>query len=40
MELVPRISRAQGMDALSSNATLAGYKAVLWRRPRPRGSSP
>ncbi|MES3677316.1 Re/Si-specific NAD(P)(+) transhydrogenase subunit alpha [Halomonas elongata] len=29
LELVPRISRAQGMDALSSNATLAGYKAVL-----------
>lgn len=29
MELIPRISRAQGMDALSSMATLAGYKAVL-----------
>ncbi|MFT5722416.1 MAG: NAD(P) transhydrogenase subunit alpha [Motiliproteus sp.] len=29
MELVPRISRAQSMDALSSMATLAGYKAVL-----------
>lgn len=29
LELVPRISRAQSMDALSSNATLAGYKAVL-----------
>jgi len=28
-ELVPRISRAQGMDALSSQASLAGYKAVL-----------
>lgn len=29
MELVPRISRAQAMDALSSQANLAGYKAVL-----------
>jgi NAD(P) transhydrogenase subunit alpha len=29
MELVPRITRAQGMDALSSMATIAGYKAVL-----------
>jgi NAD(P) transhydrogenase subunit alpha len=29
MELVPRITRAQAMDALSSQATLAGYKAVL-----------
>jgi len=29
LELVPRISRAQSMDALSSIATLAGYKAVL-----------
>jgi len=29
MELIPRISRAQGMDALSSMATLAGYRAVL-----------
>lgn len=29
LELVPRISRAQGMDVLSSMATLAGYKAVL-----------
>lgn len=29
MELVPRISRAQPMDALSSQATVAGYKAVL-----------
>ena len=29
MELVPRISRAQSMDALSSQANLAGYKAVL-----------
>jgi NAD(P) transhydrogenase subunit alpha len=29
MELVPRISRAQSMDALSSQAAIAGYKAVL-----------
>ncbi|MGH7860653.1 MAG: Re/Si-specific NAD(P)(+) transhydrogenase subunit alpha [Candidatus Dormibacteraceae bacterium] len=29
MELVPRISRAQSMDALSSQASLAGYKSVL-----------
>ncbi|MGZ9114024.1 MAG: Re/Si-specific NAD(P)(+) transhydrogenase subunit alpha [Brevundimonas sp.] len=29
MELVPRISRAQVMDALSSQANLAGYRAVI-----------
>ena len=29
MEQVPRISRAQKMDALSSQANIAGYKAVL-----------
>ena len=29
VELVPRISRAQSMDALSSQAAIAGYKAVL-----------
>jgi len=29
MELMPRISRAQSMDALSSMATIAGYKAAL-----------
>jgi H+-translocating NAD(P) transhydrogenase subunit alpha len=29
MEAVPRITRAQSMDALSSQATVAGYKAVL-----------
>ena len=28
-ELVPRISRAQAMDALSSQSTVAGYRAVL-----------
>lgn len=29
LEKVPRITRAQSMDALSSQATVAGYKAVL-----------
>ena len=29
LELLPRISRAQSMDALSSQASLAGYKGVL-----------
>jgi H+-translocating NAD(P) transhydrogenase subunit alpha len=29
MEFVPRISRAQSMDALSSQAAISGYKAVL-----------
>jgi NAD(P) transhydrogenase subunit alpha len=29
MELVPRISRAQSMDALSSQAAIGGYKAAL-----------
>lgn len=29
MELVPRITRAQSMDVLSSQASIAGYKAVL-----------
>ncbi|MEA5618174.1 Re/Si-specific NAD(P)(+) transhydrogenase subunit alpha [Cronbergia sp. UHCC 0137] len=29
MELIPRTTRAQSMDALSSQASLAGYKAVL-----------
>jgi NAD(P) transhydrogenase subunit alpha len=29
MELMPRITRAQSMDALSSMANIAGYKAVL-----------
>lgn len=29
MELIPRISRAQSMDALSSQATIAGYQAVI-----------
>ena len=29
MELVPRITRAQKMDALSSQANLGGYAAVI-----------
>lgn len=29
MEMIPRTTRAQSMDALSSQASLAGYKAVL-----------
>ena len=29
MEFIPRITRAQSMDALSSTATVAGYKAVI-----------
>ncbi len=32
MESIPRISRAQTMDALSSQANVGGYKAVLARR--------
>jgi len=34
VDLVPRISRAQSMDALSSQASLAGYKAVLMAASR------
>lgn len=30
MEMIPRTSRAQSMDALSSMGTVAGYKAALW----------
>ena len=29
MEAIPRITRAQSMDALSSQATVAGYRAAL-----------
>jgi NAD(P) transhydrogenase subunit alpha len=36
MELVPRITRAQSMDALSSQASIAGYKAVLLAASRLR----
>jgi len=35
MELMPRITRAQSMDALSSMATIAGYKAVLLAGRQP-----
>lgn len=37
MELIPRVTRAQPMDALSSQASIAGYKAVLlaaWSLPK------
>ena len=34
MELVPRISRAQSMDALSSQASVAGYKGALMAASR------
>src|SRR5262249_18451330 len=34
MELVPRTTRAQAMDALSSMATVVGYKAVLMAAER------
>jgi NAD(P) transhydrogenase subunit alpha len=34
MELVPRITRAQSMDALSSMATVSGYKAVIMAADR------
>ena len=40
MELVPRISRAQGMDVLSSQASIAGYKAVLMAADRYGGFFP
>jgi NAD(P) transhydrogenase subunit alpha len=30
MEAIPRISRAQSMDALSSQANIAGYRAALF----------
>ena len=35
MDLIPRITRAQSMDVLSSQATVAGYKAVRLGRRRP-----
>src|SRR6185369_13418089 len=34
MELIPRSTRAQAMDALSSMATIVGYKAVLMAAER------
>ncbi len=40
MELVPRISRAQSMDILSSQAAIAGYKAALMAADRCSGFFP
>lgn len=40
MELVPRISRAQSMDVLSSQAAVAGYKAALMAADRVSGFFP
>ena len=40
LERVPRITRAQSMDVLSSQATVAGYKAVLARGGRARQAAP
>ena len=37
MELVPRITRAQAMDVLSSQANLAGYKAPSMPPPNSAG---
>ena len=34
LEWLPRISRAQSMDVLSSQANIAGYKAVIARGQR------
>ena len=39
MESIPRITRAQSMDALSSQATVAGYKAVVLAADRRRRCS-
>ena len=38
MDMVPRISRAQKMDALSSMANIAGYRAVVEARATSRAS--
>lgn len=40
LELVPRISRAQSMDALSSQANIAGYRAVIEAAARYGGFLP
>ncbi len=40
MELVPRISRAQSMDVLSSQAAVAGYKAAILAADRASGFFP
>ncbi len=37
MELMPRITRAQVMDVLSSQANLAGYRAVVTAPPSTAG---
>jgi H+-translocating NAD(P) transhydrogenase subunit alpha len=34
MESIPRTTRAQSMDALSSQATVSGYRAALWAADR------
>jgi NAD(P) transhydrogenase subunit alpha len=34
LEIIPRTTRAQAMDILSSMATVAGYRAVLWAAER------
>jgi H+-translocating NAD(P) transhydrogenase subunit alpha len=39
MEWMPRITRAQSMDILSSQSNLAGYKAVVTRPPLTGGPS-
>ena len=39
LESLPRISRAQAMDVLSSQANIAGYKAVIIARERVRHAS-
>ena len=40
LALLPRITRAQPMDVLSSQATVAGYRAVLMAAMRPAGIFP
>ena len=40
LNLLPRISRAQSMDVLSSQANLAGYKAVIESFAKPCESAP
>ncbi len=40
MEMIPRISRAQSMDVLSSQANIAGYKAVLLALEHYKGFMP
>ena len=39
MEAIPRISRAQSMDALSSQSNVAGYEAVARRAPSTSAAS-